>query len=82
MQPSAPSLGIPRGSLSGLVGHANGSRSGGASEEAEEVAPAFLIATGVRPAVSQLTRLSLHGQGVRMIEGLEACCNLEILVRA
>lgn len=71
MQPSAPALGMPPSSK-GAGGY------GDDRNESVRDRPAFSIATG---SGHLLTRLSLHGQGVRTIEGLEACQNLRVLVR-
>ena len=70
MQPSAPALDMPPGS--------KGSKALAAvpRDRADNLS-ACAIAT--RPG-HLLTRLSLHGQGVRTIEGLEACQNLQVLV--
>lgn len=77
MQPSAPALGTPPGSKGGSgdgVGHAVHDGGEGVLVGAR---PGFAIAAG---SAHLLTRLSLHGQGVRTIEGLEACHNLRVLV--
>lgn len=71
MQPSAPALGMPPSSK-GAGGY------GDDQNESVRDRPAFSIATG---SGHLLTRLSLHGQGVRTIEGLQACPNLRVLVR-
>lgn len=89
MPPSAPSFSVPRGST-GVVSSAVSSAmkvvsSGGSmnsNKNAGDVvvpAPAFSIANGSMG--SRLTRVSLHGQGLRAINGLEMCQNLEILVK-
>lgn len=70
MQPSAPALGVPPGSKGGK------SPAAVPRNKADNLS-ACAIAT--RPG-RLLTRLSLHGQGVRAIEGLEACHNLQVLV--
>lgn len=88
MEPSAPALGTPPGSKGG----GGGSKSGGSSSSnGLPVVPPrdhhlnhnhlSACAVATRPG-HLLTRLSLHGQGVRTIEGLEACHNLKVLVRA
>lgn len=89
MPPSAPSLGVPRGStgaVSSAVGSAVKVASSGDSmndnkraEDAVVPAPAFSIVNGSMGSL--LTRVSLHGQGLRTINGLEMCQNLEILVK-
>lgn len=86
MQPSAPALGIPPGPKGGSKGR--GADSSGRESHAPSVAPGdrldHLSVHGVvsnRPA-RLLTRLSLHGQGVRSIDGLQACSNLKVLVSA
>lgn len=85
MQPSAPVLGIPPGSQSGGTGCGPGFDD--RAVNAPSVAPGDRLdqlsaygAAAARPG-HLLTRLSLHGQGVRRIEGLEACPNLKVLVR-
>lgn len=79
MQPSAPALGMPHGG--GSVG-ASGVGSGGIVDSEGVMIlrdqPTFTMAAR---SGRLLTRLSLHGQGVRSIEGLEACENLQVLVR-
>lgn len=70
MQPSAPALGMPPSSK-GVKATAAASR--------ERVDNLSACAIATRPG-HLLTRLSLHGQGVRAIDGLEACYNLQVLV--
>ncbi|CAM9822517.1 unnamed protein product [Scytosiphon promiscuus] len=84
MQPSAPVLGIPPGSQSGSTGCGPGSSV--RDDNSPAVAPGGRLdqlstcdAAAARPG-HLLTRLSLHGQGVRKIEGLEACPNLSVLI--
>lgn len=79
MQPSAPALGKSRGSKGDLSKIGASVRAIGSHVESNHahVAPVFSIPKG---ANSLLTRLSLHGQGVRKIEGLEAFPALEVLV--
>ena len=77
MQPSAPALGTPPTSKSGK-GFGTGFGSDGQVVARERNIPAWASAVG---SGHLLTRLSLHGQGVRSIEGLEACHNLKVLVR-
>lgn len=74
MQPSAPALGTPPGSK----GSSNGLPVVPPRDHLDHHLSACAVAT--RPG-HLLTRLSLHGQGVRTIEGLEACHNLKVLVR-
>lgn len=71
MKPSAPALGTPPG-LKGTKGLAVAPR-----DHLGLHLSACAVAT--RPG-HLLTRLSLHGQGVRTIRGLEACHNLKVLV--
>lgn len=80
MKPSAPAFGVPRGSLGAVstIGGVGGSGSVSNDEGGVVPAPAFSIAVGSSGLL--LTRVSLHGQGLRAIEGLETCRNLEILV--
>lgn len=73
MKPSAPALGTPPSSKGG------GGGGGDDRDDGIRDRPAFSLATG---SSHLLTRLSLHGQGVRTIEGLEACQNLKVLVRS
>ena len=77
MQPSAPALGTPPSSKNGK-GCGAGFGSDGQVVARERSIPAWASAVG---SGHLLTRLSLHGQGVRAIEGLEACHNLKVLVR-
>lgn len=70
MQPSAPALGMPPGSTGGKAP---------AAVPRDKVDSLSACAIATRPG-RLLTRLSLHGQGVRAIEGLEACHNLQVLV--
>ncbi|CAM9543677.1 unnamed protein product, partial [Laminaria digitata] len=76
MQPSAPALGTPPASKSGK-GCGAGFGSDGQVVARERNIPAWASAVG---SGHLLTRLSLHGQGVRAIEGLEACTNLRVLI--
>lgn len=70
MQPSAPALGMPPGSKGGKAP---------AAVPRDRIDNLSACAIATRPG-HLLTRLSLHGQGVRAIEGLEACHNLQVLV--
>ncbi len=74
MQPSAPALGVPPDSKGGKVPAAVAPQN-----HADHVDTLSACAIATRPG-RLLTRLSLHGQGVRTIEGLEACHNLRVLV--
>lgn len=74
MQPSAPALGIPPDSKGGKAPAAVAPQ-----HHADHVDTLSACAIATRPG-HLLTRLSLHGQGVRTIEGLEACHNLRVLV--
>lgn len=72
MQPSAPALGTPPGS--------KGGKGLAVVPRDHHLDRLSACAVATRPG-HLLTRLSLHGQGVRTIEGLEACHNLKVLVR-
>ena len=73
MQPSAPALGIPPDSKGGKAAAVV------PQYRADHADTLSACAIATRPG-HLLTRLSLHGQGVRTIEGLEACHNLKVLV--
>ncbi|CAN0113390.1 unnamed protein product [Ectocarpus sp. 6 AP-2014] len=82
MQPSAPALGIPPGSNNGKgcgVGSGGCGGSGVSAAPGDRLEHLSACAVAARPG-HMLTRLSLHGQGVRTIEGLEACRNLKVLI--
>lgn len=77
MQPSAPALGTSSGSKDGEAFRVDCADDVDDDSVVLRDQPASALSLGCGHL---LTRLSLHGQGVRTIEGLEACYNLRILV--
>lgn len=85
MKPSAPTLSIYyRGSKDGAKGlesGVGGGSPGGDDMSSDDDEVQAVLPLSIAPkASSLLTRLSLHGQGIRKIEGFEAFPCLEILV--